>query len=216
MDGITPRELFWHYIADEPTSVQSKLKNNESGPYLFFRRSKTPIQARLAQLFPPDKIPRVFLHGSPHIDNYAKTNFGYGIIDFDRAYIGPYIWDVVCVLLAINLRNPETHTQHIPKTIWQVFYDSYLYHFQHPELPSRPYAPLEFITPKKWELNIDFYLKDKHKWAKKLYHAPLSLDDPIALAVLADYKNNLPSTSILENFEITNVARAAGSFGRRR
>jgi uncharacterized protein (DUF2252 family) len=216
MDETTPRVLFWHYIEDEPVSVQAKLADKETGPYLFFRRSKTPIQARLAQLFPHNKVPIVSLHGSPHIDNYAKTNYGFGIIDFDRAYIGPYIWDLVCVLLAINLRNPETHLQPIPKTVWQVFYDSYTYHFQHPELAYRPFAPLEFIHPKKWESNIDLYLNGNHKWAKKLRHAELSLDDPIANAVLDEYKIHLPNPTLLADYQLKQVARAAGSFGRRR
>lgn len=216
MNGVSPRVLFWHYIEDEPASVQAKLADDETGPYLFFRRSKTPIQARLAQLFPQENVPHVFLHGSPHIDNYAKTNYGYGIIDFDRAYIGPYVWDLVCILLAINLRNPKTHNTSIPKAIWQLFYDNYVYHFQHSELPYQPYAPLEFINLKKWETDIDLYLTGNHKWAKKLNHAELSLNDPIANAVLEDYKNNLPMPSVLEDFHLKKVARAAGSFGRRR
>lgn len=216
MDDVTPQVLFWHYIEDEPTSVQAKLADNETGPYLFFRRSKTPIQARLAQLFNLEKVPTVFLHGSPHIDNYAKTNYGYGIIDFDRAYIGAYVWDLVCVLLAINLRNPDTHQKPIRKAVWQVFYDNYLYHFEHPELPYRPYAPLEFLRPKKWETDIELYLNGNHKWAKKLRHAKLPLTDPIANAVLVDYKTNLPNPLLLADYQLTEIARAAGSFGRRR
>lgn len=216
MDETNIRTLFWHYLADEPHSVQSKLVDLETGPYLFFRRSKTPIQARLAQLFPAQDVPRVFLHGSPHIDNYAHMSTGYGIIDFDRAYIGPYVWDIVCSLLAINLRNPETHNGPIPKSVRHHFYETYLEHFQHPDLAYQPYAPLEKIKAKKWETDITVYLEDNHKWAKKLHHTALPLDDPIANAVLEEYKKHLSDSTLLSNHELTQAGRAAGSFGRRR
>src|SRR3990167_6844325 len=169
--------LFWRYVEDDALKIQHRLREKDTGPYLFFRLSKSAIQERLAQLFPLIHVPQVLLHGSPHIDNYVKTAQSFGMVDFDRAYIGPYIWDIVCVLLAIALRNPETYASPIATPLWQVFGDSYLQHFQHPAMPYRAYAPLEFIKPKAWELDSRLYVSDQHKWAQKLDKNSLSLDD---------------------------------------
>lgn len=208
--------LFWHYTYDEPTEVQEKLADSEVGPYLFFRRSKSAIQERLAQLFPHQQVPKVFLHGSPHIDNYVKTQSGYGIVDFDRAYIGPYCWDIVCAMLAIHFRNPELHYSALPEVISQTFSQYYLQHLQHPDLPYQPYEPLEAIKPKKWELDIAQYVEGKHKWAKKLEHQQLPTDDVLANAIFQQYLHNLDDASVLAHYQIANISRAEGSFGRRR
>lgn len=208
--------LFWHYPEDEPVKIQHRLCAEDTGPYLFFRRSKSPIQARLAQLFPLIHVPQVLLHGSPHIDNYAKTAQGFGMVDFDRAYYGPYVWDIACVLLAIALRNPETLTAPLPTAIWQVFADSYLQHFQNPTVPYRAYAPLEFIKPKAWELDSHLYVSEQRKWAKKLDKNRLSCDDPLACALYEDYLSHLATPQALQHYSISQIARAEGSFGRRR
>jgi uncharacterized protein (DUF2252 family) len=213
-DAVTT--LFWHHLANEPTSIQHRLCENDIGPYLFFRRSKSAIQARLNELFPLVHVPQVLLHGSPHIDNYVKTAQGFGMVDFDRAYIGPYVWDIVCALLAIALRNPETHNSSIPTPIWQVFADSYLQHYQHPTLPYRAYAPLEFIKPKAWELDSRLYVCEQRKWAKKLDKNTLPCDDPLALALYKTYLSNLSTPHTLEHFKLKKIALATGSFGRQR
>ncbi|NNM58212.1 MAG: DUF2252 family protein [Legionellales bacterium] len=216
MESITPELLFWHYLEDEPRSIQEKLSNSELGPYLFFRRSKSAIQARLAELFPHDHVPRTLLHGSPHIDNYIKTIDGFGMIDFDRSYIGPYIWDIVCSLLAINLRNPARHHRPISSQVSEVYFECYRHHFQHPEQAYLPYEPLENIILETWETNIELYLSGHHKWAKKLNNAPVRLNDPIAKALLAAYSEHLPKPNPLKNYQLIQLARTAGSFGRRR
>lgn len=213
---ISPELLFWHYIDEEPRSIHQKLADKEIGPYLFFRRSKTGIQARLAQLFPHDHVPKTLLHGSPHIDNYIKTTDFFGMIDFDRSYIGPYIWDIVCSLLAINLRNPARHFRPFSKEILQTYYETYRHHFQHPDLPFLPFEPLELITPKAWETDIMLYLKGHHKWAKKLHNSPILLSDPVVNALLEKYPAHLPKPNPLVNYQLIQAARTTGSFGRRR
>lgn len=216
MDDTLPKILFWHYLEDEPENIHHKLLDTKLGPYLYFRRSKTPLQAYLTQLIPHENIPRVFLHGSPHIDNYAKTTWGYGMTDFDRAYVGPYIWDIVCVLLAINLRNPETHHQALAQNIYQTFFEVYFKHFEQPDLDYLCYHPLEMRPLKPWEQDIDLYLKEQHKWAKKLYHAEISIDDTLALALLEAYKLNSADRELFTAYHLKKIARTYGSFGRRR
>ena len=211
-----PNLLFWFYLADNKKNLRKKLLSPETGPYLFFRRNKTGVQALLAEYMAHDQVPQVFLHGSPHIDNYAKTEQGYGMIDFDRAYIGPYLWDLACVLLAIALRNPETYRQPLSAKIKETFIGTYEDALQHPDRPYLPYQPLELITPKRWEIDPDLYLEDKHKWAKQLHEAKLPEKDPIADALFQGYRLHLEDKALLTGYHVKQRARAAGSFGRKR
>jgi len=208
--------LLWHLPWDEMGKNQERLLHPEKGPYFYFRRSKSPLQERLIQLIDHSKIPRVMIHGSAHVDNYSKTKDAFGLVDFDRAYRGPYIWDVICLLMAIHLRNPEHHEQPLAPSIRETFQEYYLSHFLHPDQFYIPYKPLENITLKPWEENIEEYMKSNKKWAKQLSEAPIELSDPFATTLLHEFLAHHPRKKIFSDFEICNISFASGSFGRKR
>lgn len=48
--------------------------HEKRGAHFYFRNRPLPMRERFAGLMDMASAPRVFLHGSPHIDNYAKSN----------------------------------------------------------------------------------------------------------------------------------------------
>ena len=48
-------------------------------------------------------IPSVNHHGDAHLENYAITEQGRGLTDFDDTTIGPMILDLVCFGVSIHL-----------------------------------------------------------------------------------------------------------------
>lgn len=208
--------LYWRHPKEDGRKVHVQLLHPEAGPYLYFRRVKSPLQTRLAQLVENSKIPKVFLHGSPHVDNYVKTLEGFGLLDFDRAYIGPYSWDIVCALLAVSLRNPQTHHTFLSASLCNVFFENYLEHFHHPEKPYLPYAPLEKVILKPWEKTMEAYLLAGKKWAKKLKKDSLPADDTLALALLKDFFSHTEKNPLKKGYNIASIHNTQGTFGRKR
>lgn len=208
--------LFWRFPDEDPEDICLKLQDPEQGPYLYFRRVKTQIQARFAELCDHSKLPQVFLHGSPHIDNYAKTLWGAGIVDFDRAHYGPYAWDLLCLLLALGFRNLDSIQSLLPEEVSSALYHGYLQGLNNPEQAYTHYAPLENIKIKDWEKDTRSYISAGKKWAKKIPAAAIDLDDPVANKVLQTYVENLGELELLTEYKLTNIARASGTFGRAR
>lgn len=210
------KSLLWHHPWDENEKSQAKLLEPDTGAYYYFRRSKSAVNERLTQLIDHRKIPNVFIHGSPHIDNYAKTLAGAGMVDFDRAYVGPYVWDLLCVLLATSFRNPKHEQKPINQQIIDSLLEAYLYSYQHPEEDYQRFEPLENINPKEWELDSRTYLKSEKKWAKRLSLTALETDDPVAVPLLNSFIRNSPDQSQYSAYQIQQIAYASGTFGRKR
>jgi hypothetical protein len=64
-----------------------------------------PMRNRLSELIDLSKAPRVFLHGNPHINNFARFPGGSAMIDFDRTCIGPYLWDLVRLMVSTAFKQ---------------------------------------------------------------------------------------------------------------
>ena len=54
---------------------------------LFFRMMGPIMQARLEKIIDLRLVPRVLIHGNPHLDNYVRTFRGSALLDFDRSRI---------------------------------------------------------------------------------------------------------------------------------
>lgn len=210
------QRLFWRHAGEEPLSIRHKLLDPQKGLYLYFRRIKTPIQARFAELMDHHTLPQVFLHGSPHVDNYAKTLSGAGIIDFDRAHYGPYAWDLVCLLLSVTLRETTAQLHFSRKMVGQALHEGYQQGFHFPEQGYREYTPLAHAHPKLWEQTTQSYLQANKKWAKKLRHGAISIDDPVALEILRQYFASRKESIQLNHYRVTEIAYCSGTFGRSR
>ncbi len=205
--------LYWRHPAEETIDTWEKFFHPIKGPYLYFRRIKSNVLERLTQLTDPNIIPHVFLHGSAHIDNYAQTLQGGGIVDFDRSCFGPYYWDMICSLLAIALRFEQPNIP-LPQAVINAFYQSYLDYFSQPNKKIIEFSPLTKIKIKKWEKNTLTYLAHEKKWAKKIKNNILPKNDPFANSLLKQFLTSQNQQDLLNKYQVTNIALAEGSFGR--
>ena len=208
--------LFWREPEEDDAKTVQKILNPDTGPYMLFRRLKTPLQERFSQLMDHNHIPRCFIHGSAHIDNYAKTLYGAGIVDFDRAHIGPYGWDLVCVLLALGLRNPDTLDSFVDADTVDALHRGYLKGFHNPAEPYTEFQALANVEPKKWEQSTRAYLKAEKKWAKQLKQCAIEPEHPLGLALLNEYLHNGNYTQLLQSHRVDRMAYCSGTFGRPR
>lgn len=86
-------------------------------PYGYFRFVNIPFAQEVCRRFTDEiaDLPAVNLHGDAHLEQYAITNQGYGLSDFDDAISGPAVIDLVrfttSILLASDLRgwNEDSH-----------------------------------------------------------------------------------------------------------
>ncbi|MDE2291466.1 MAG: dTMP kinase, partial [Elusimicrobia bacterium] len=85
--------LFDKDPAGDAPNIQENYKHAKRGVHFYFRNMLLPMQERFAQLMDLSAMPQAFLHGSPHVDNYAKSARGAAMVDFDRSRLGPYAWD---------------------------------------------------------------------------------------------------------------------------
>ncbi|MDE2290564.1 MAG: MFS transporter, partial [Elusimicrobia bacterium] len=98
-------------------NIRDNYRSEKRGLHFYFRNMLLPMQARFAELVDVKDMPRVFLHGNPHIDNYAKTNRGAALADFDRSREGPYAWDLVRFMVSLSLRQKTPHHKLLPKSV---------------------------------------------------------------------------------------------------
>ena len=80
------------------------------GLHQFYRLCGRAMQKRFVELVDPAQIPQAFVHGNPHLDNYAKTERGAAMVDFDRSRVGPYSYDLVRFLVSLSIRR--SHRDH--------------------------------------------------------------------------------------------------------
>jgi hypothetical protein len=88
-------------LAENPKLLERIL----GGPHGYFRYMNTPFAEAVCMSFHEylGDIPSVNLHGDAHLENYAITEQGRGLTDFDDATTGPMILDLVRFGVSIHL-----------------------------------------------------------------------------------------------------------------
>lgn len=205
--------LFCLHPWDVKKKQAKKIATNELGAHLFLRHRKDAIQARLAECMDFSTIPHVFLYGNPHIDNYARTNTGCGMIDFDSAMYGPYIIDVFSLFMSVNLRY-QMNSEEFDNTCAEAFLDEYLRAVSHPTDSFLSYSPLLKEEPETWQLSAEAYLEHNKKWAKKCRKNPLPTDDPMILELLRQYYLHRGEAGREQDYTIEMAGQGVGSMGR--
>jgi len=80
-----------------------------AGPHDFFRYVNGPFREVLCRRLAADGRPHpdVMLHGDPHVEQYAVTDEGRGLADFDEATVGPAVLDLVRFAASLRLAMGE-------------------------------------------------------------------------------------------------------------
>jgi hypothetical protein len=88
-------------LGQNPELLQRILED----PHGYFRYINTPFAEAVCVGFQEylGEIPKVNLHGDAHLENYAITERGRGLTDFDDATIGPMVLDLVRFGVSIHL-----------------------------------------------------------------------------------------------------------------
>ena len=107
---LVPKKKLQQNLIISPDSNQLEqnpklLQRIQQGPHGYFRFINTKFSEAVCMRFQKylGKIPNVNLHGDAHLENYAITELGRGLTDFDDATIGPMVLDLVRFGVSVNL-----------------------------------------------------------------------------------------------------------------
>jgi dTMP kinase len=206
-------DLFDKDPASDAGNIRANYAKDKRGVHFYFRNMLLPMQERFAQLMDMSAMPRVFLHGSPHVDNYAKSAQGAAMVDFDRSRVGPYAWDLVRLMVSLSLRAKKPADGLLDAPVLKALKKGYRHGFRHPDRPFSEARMLKDEEPKKGETSVDAYLKDG-KWAREMRANPLPVDDPGVVALVADYAARR-GDGLLTDYRVEEAGRGQGSMGFR-
>ncbi|MGE3608516.1 MAG: DUF2252 family protein [Bacteriovoracaceae bacterium] len=181
--------------------------------YLFFRMAGPIMQSKLYKFVDLSSIPQTFIHGNPHIDNYARNFHGSAMMDFDRSRIGPYCWDIIRFLSSISLRR-NNDDGFLDRKVVENFIDAYIIHYLHPDIPSKQLKMLKTVEPEKWQLTSKEYLKANKKWAKKMREHLISPQSETVNILLKKFLDSRNESNLLNDYYISEVGITPGSLGK--
>jgi dTMP kinase len=208
------RNIFDKDPAGDAENIRRNYTREKRGVHFYYRNQLLPMQERFAQLMDM-RMPRVLLHGSPHVDNYAKNNNGAAMGDWDRSRVGPYAWDLVRLMVSVSLRRKKGGPELLEKEALRQLKKGYLHGFRHPAKAFSEARQLKDVEPGEGERTVDEYLAAGGKWASEMRRNALPADDADVRALVASYARSRPKDRILEDYVIEEAGRGQGSMGLR-
>lgn len=206
--------LFDKDPAGDADNIRRNYLHEKRGAHFYFRNMLLPMQERFAQLMDMASTPRALLHGSPHIDNYAKSNQGAAMVDFDRSRVGPYSWDLVRLMVSLSLRQKKQAHGLLDADVLKQVKRGYLRGFRNPSRPFSEFRELKNIEPKDDELTTNAYLKANKKWAKEMRRNALPTDDADIVKLVNSWAEGR-GDGVLNDYYIEEAGRGQGSMGFR-
>ena len=128
-------------ISPDPNELSQNpklLERIRQGPYGYFRYINTIFAEAVCVRFQEHLggIPNVNLHGDAHLENYAITELGRGLTDFDDATIGPMVLDLVRFGVSIHLACRANGWEDKAEPLVKSFLSSYGTALRDPELTT--------------------------------------------------------------------------------
>jgi len=113
-----------------------------SGPHQYFRFVKLPFSQAVCSVLRPDldRMPTVALHGDAHVGQYAVTDAGRGLTDFEDTAAGPAAIDLVRFGVSIRLVAGQHGWATDPATILRRFLSGYRQGLSQPDRTVAPPA----------------------------------------------------------------------------
>ncbi len=126
--------------SDELVQNPKLLERILEDPYVYFRYINTPFAQAVCIRFQEylGEIPNVNLQGDAHVENYAITERGRGLTDFDDATIGPMVLDLVRFGVSIHLACRANGWEDNAEEIVDSFLSSYGAALENPRLTIPP------------------------------------------------------------------------------
>ena len=195
--------------------LQRELPHRDKAQFVLFRMLGPVLQQRIAQLVDMSGIPRVFIHGNPHLDNYAKTMTGAGLIDFDRSRLGPYVWDIVRFFASLALRRKEGKKAKLQTRLLNAFIEGYLSRLYDSDLFYSTPEILGAAVPGPDELTTRAYVDANLAWARRMKKRPLSPKDERVEELVKSCIANCGEPHLLESYAIASAGVSTGSLGKK-
>jgi hypothetical protein len=125
---------------DEFSQNPKLLKRILRGPHGYFRFINEIFAEEVCARFRDDLgwIPNVSLHGDAHLENYAITDRGRGLTDFDAAATGPMVLDIVRFGVSIHLASRANGWEEEAEPIVDSFLSGYRAALEDPGLTVPP------------------------------------------------------------------------------
>ncbi len=206
----------WRIFCKDPFTDSHRLRSNylhhKRGNHFYFRNMKLRMQERFVDMIDHKEIPQVFIHGSPHLDNYSRNERCMGMVDFDRSRNGPYAWDLVRVLTSVlyRQRNPQPLTAGLAD---ELFY-GYRTGFKKPDKNLKEMDLLNSIEVESPAFPVRDYLAQNKKWALELRRFVIAKEDDEMNQVLRGYLRSIEQVDLLDQYQVTLAGKARGSMGR--
>jgi hypothetical protein len=96
-----------------------------SGPHAYFRFVNRAFAHIVCQRFADVDLPAVTLHGDAHIEQYAVTDLGRGLTDFDDSSAGPAVVDLVRFGASLRLAAHQRGWEDEGDRLWSRFWSGY-------------------------------------------------------------------------------------------
>ena len=139
------------------------------GPHNYFRfiniRFAEAVCVRIQKQL--GAIPHVNLQGDAHLENYAVTDRGRGLTDFDDATIGPMVLDLVRFGVSIYLACRANGWDDKAEPIVQSFFSNYCFALENPGLTIPPPQLVDRIRA-RFTTDTDRLLKADEELMKPL------------------------------------------------
>lgn len=184
-----------------------------TGTHRFFRMSGPLMQVVFAELEDHTHIPKILIHGNPHVANYCKTRRGAAMADFDRSRIGPYAYDLVRFLISVSLSRAQQDTDLLHPIIIEQFKRGYLAGFNSQTPDFDEMCRLKHTELKKWQSSTNTYIESGKKWAKRLDLHQTKISKR-RTRMLSEYLENRDELDLLERHQLKKCAQVAGSMGK--
>jgi len=126
--------------SDELSQNPKLLERILQGPHNYFRFIDIRFAEAVCERFQEylGEIPKVNLQGDAHLENYAVTEQGRGLTDFDDATIGPMVLDLVRFGVSIHLACRANGWEDKAEPIVKSFLSSYGAALKNPKLTIPP------------------------------------------------------------------------------
>jgi hypothetical protein len=136
----TQRSLIISPDSDEFSQNPKLLDRILKGPHGYFRFINEIFAEEVCVRFRDDlgRIPNVSLQGDAHLENYAITERGRGLTDFDAATIGPVVLDLVRFGVSIHLASRANGWEEEAEPIVHSFFSGYRAALKDPGLAMPP------------------------------------------------------------------------------
>jgi len=194
----------------DPEAIRDAFMDRKGGLHLFFRRMNVKMQARFADLIDHDILPIAFIHGNPHLENYAITENGAAMVDFDRSRHGPYAYDICRFLASVMVWNRKPN---LSAKLVDSFYHGYLDGLRKAVDSGEQDIDLRDCILEDWRKRLDKQ-KCRNKWAGRLEKFRTDPKDPMLQALLASYCENRCEPQLLTDYELSETACVPGTFGK--